>query len=46
MAVLWVWNEYNFGEFLDSGEISKYQNMIKNFNEVVKSFAREISYRS
>jgi len=46
MVVVWVWNGDNLGGFPYSWEISKYQNMVKKFNEMDKSFAREISYHS
>jgi hypothetical protein len=46
MVIVWVWNGDNLGVFPDSGEVSKYQNMVKKFNEVGKSFTREISYHS
>ena len=46
MVVFWVRNGDNLGGFPGSGEISKYQYMVKKFNELDKSFTRQISYRS
>jgi hypothetical protein len=40
------WNGYNLGGFPGTGEISKYQNMVKNLDEVDESFAGDISKHS
>jgi hypothetical protein len=45
MVVFWVWDGDNLDGFPGCGEISKYQCMVKKFNEMDKSFARDISYR-